>query len=174
MRTESEQLKLRQFSFNSNIYVACFWHSPFIGRKRFMDDHWKQFLNGWASVKSDENFRSDIFNLNLITMKILQTALRNFSTLGINSQQAFENRPLNIHSVLACLVLSSSTVSCAMYFFRLANTFIEYTYSIFGFSSLLQQFFWSLHRKCGNSLTFSINWKMWSMNVSHPVTKTAI
>lgn len=70
-------------------------------------------------------------------MKILLTAIQNFSALGVNLQQANRNHPFNCQSVLAFLVLSLSIISCGMFFFRLANTFIEYTYSIYGFSSMI-------------------------------------
>lgn len=70
-------------------------------------------------------------------MKILQMAIRNFSTFGIDwRRQDNQNNPLNCRSALAFLVLSLSTISCAMYFFRLASTFADYTFSIFGFSSM--------------------------------------
>lgn len=69
-------------------------------------------------------------------MNILRRAQRNISNLGIDSQQAIQKHPFNCRNVLALLVLSLSTVACGMHFFRLANTFIEHTYSIYTFSSM--------------------------------------
>lgn len=69
-------------------------------------------------------------------MKILRRAQRNISILGINPRQGLKNHPFNCRNVLALVVLILSTILCGMHLFRLANTFIEYTHSMYAFSSL--------------------------------------
>lgn len=70
-------------------------------------------------------------------MKILQSAQQNFSYLGVDPPPAKENHPFNWRNVLTVLVLVLSTISSAMYLVRLANTFMEYTFSICAVSSML-------------------------------------
>lgn len=71
-------------------------------------------------------------------MKILQSAIWHAAALGVNPQQAYVKHPaFSCRSVLAFLALSLSAVSCALYFIRLANTFIEYTYTIYALSSMI-------------------------------------
>lgn len=70
-------------------------------------------------------------------MKILQSAERSFLNLGVDRQQLMKNHPFNCRNVFAILVLSLSVISCGTYLFRVANTFEEYTYSIYAFLTML-------------------------------------
>lgn len=98
-------------------------------------------------------------------MKILRSAIQRLLYLGIDLQQPIQNHLFNHRNVLAILVLGLSTVSSAMYFFRVANTFTEYTYSIYAFSSMLLTtivvlivvFETPLFIKCLNSVDNALN-----------------
>lgn len=70
-------------------------------------------------------------------MQILQSARQSFLHLGIDPQQAFQTHPFNRKNVLAMFMLSLSTISAGLYFFREAKTFTEYTFSMYAFSSML-------------------------------------
>lgn len=70
-------------------------------------------------------------------MKVLQSTQRSFWHLGVDPQQALQSHPFNRRSVMAIVVLSLSTISCLINLLYVANTFIEYTLSIYAFTSML-------------------------------------
>ena len=58
--------------------------------------------------------------------------------LGLDKRQAIEeNYPINCKSMSTLVIFFLSTLSCGIHLFFEANTFIEYTYSIAAFSSML-------------------------------------
>lgn len=70
-------------------------------------------------------------------MKIIQFTLKFTLYLGIGAYQSVQKHPFNRQNILALLILGSSTISCLIHFFRNAQTFADYTYSVAAFSSML-------------------------------------
>lgn len=70
-------------------------------------------------------------------MHILQSAQKDLKDLGIIFHQSIQKHSFNRKNMLAILILGLSAILCVIYLYRIANTFIEYTYSVYAFSSML-------------------------------------
>lgn len=96
----------------------------------FSFDWYVKLWRGWEIVlKLKENTNN---------MKILQLTVRSCATLGYGPHQSTTQKyPINIKTVQAFFIICLALIfSCAYYFFE-ANTFDEYTLSVFVSATLM-------------------------------------
>lgn len=68
-------------------------------------------------------------------MKLFMTIKRNYHVLGINSKQSIQAHPFNKRIVLGSITICLNIISHGVFLSEVANSFMEYTKSIYMFSA---------------------------------------
>lgn len=69
--------------------------------------------------------------MNQKNMKIFHTIQKNFEIMGFSSNQTLQKYPLNEKNSMGIFVFIMCSISYLYYLFNIANSFMEYTQSVY-------------------------------------------